>query len=174
MDELLAVTSQVGWVDWLLLTVAVMSIVLGAWRGFVLEALSLIGWVVAYVVAQLLSPRLIGQLTLPDLGGGADAKQALTFVLVFFVVLVVWSLLAKLASMVVKATPLSLIDRALGTVFGIVRAAVVLLAVATVVNLTPAAQSPAWQQSTGAAWLLTALEAIKPLLPGYISQGLPT
>lgn len=173
MDQLLPLLTNVGWVDWLLLTVAVLSIVLGVWRGFVLEVLSLIGWIVAYVVAQLLAPRLIGQLTLPELGGGADAKQALTFVLVFFVILVVWSLLAKLASMVVKATPLSLIDRVLGTVFGVVRASVVLLVVATVVTMTPAAQSPAWKQSLGAAWLAAALDAIKPLLPGYLSQNLP-
>jgi membrane protein required for colicin V production len=49
-----------------------------------------------------------------------------------------------------------------------------LLAVATVVMLSPAQRSTAWQQSRGAVWLATALQGLKPLLPDAIARQLPT
>ena len=62
-------------------------------------------------------------------------------------------LLARLVRLIVHATPLTLIDRTLGGVFGLVRALVLLLAVATVVSFTPAVRASSWQASHGAAWL---------------------
>jgi membrane protein required for colicin V production len=50
---------------------------------------------------------------------------------------------------------------------------VLLLAVATVVSLTPAARSPAWQHSQGAAWLVAVLHGLKPVLPESLVQHLP-
>jgi len=66
-----------------------------------------------------------------------------------------------------------LIDRALGGGFGLLRGAVLLLAVASVVSLTPASRSPAWQQSQGAAWLVAGLQTLKPVLPETFAQRLP-
>ena len=42
-----------GWVDWALLAVLALSIAVGLWRGLVFEVLSLVGWVGAYIAAQL-------------------------------------------------------------------------------------------------------------------------
>jgi hypothetical protein len=39
--------------------------------------------------------------------------------------------------------------------------------------MTPAARSPAWQASHGAAWLAAALQGLKPVLPDAIAQHLP-
>jgi membrane protein required for colicin V production len=87
--------------------------------------------------------------------------------------LVVWALLSRLLRMVIHATPLQLVDRVLGGGFGLLRGAVLLLAVATVVSLTPAARSPAWQHSQGAAWLGAMLQGLKPVLPESLAQHLP-
>jgi membrane protein required for colicin V production len=67
--------------------------------------------------------------------------------------------------LLIHATPLSLADRALGAGFGLARGALLLLAVATVVALTPLASSAPWQASAGARWLSVALQGLKPLLP---------
>ncbi|MDH4060206.1 MAG: CvpA family protein, partial [Aquincola sp.] len=58
-------------------------------------------------------------------------------------------------------------------VFGLARGGVLLLAVATVVALTPAVRSPAWQHSQGAAWLGALLAGLKPALPEAVSRHLP-
>ena len=51
----------------------------------------------------------------------------------------------------VRATPLSLIDRIGGGAFGVLRGVVLLLVLATVVRYTPASQSLLWTTSVGAA-----------------------
>jgi membrane protein required for colicin V production len=161
----------VGTVDWILLAVLVVSMVVGLWRGLVFEVLSLLGWVAAYVVAQWGSPMLAPHL--PVGTPGSALNQAGAFALAFIAALIVWGLLARLVRMLVSASPLSGIDRLLGAVFGTLRGAVLLLGVATVVAMTPAARSPAWQSSVGAAWLTATLHEMKPMLPSEIAQHLP-
>jgi membrane protein required for colicin V production len=78
-----------------------------------------------------------------------------------------------LLRLLIKATPLSFLDRVLGAVFGALRGAVLLLLVATVVALTPAAQSPSWQASTAAPVLLGAVKGVKTLLPPALARWLP-
>lgn len=152
-----------GWLDWTLLALLAVSVVVGLLRGFVFECLSLVGWVVAWFAAQWIAPELAPHLPVGAPGGALNLAAALT--LSFVVTLVVWSLLAKLIRMALHATPLSLPDRLLGGGFGVLRGGVLLLAVAAIVALTPAAQSALWRDSIGARWLGQTLQTLKPLLP---------
>jgi membrane protein required for colicin V production len=68
---------------------------------------------------------------------------------------------------------LSLIDRMLGSLFGLLRGGVLLLAVATVVLLSPLSKAPAWRTSQVAQVLGTALQTLKPLLPASVARLLP-
>ena len=150
-----------SWLDWALLAVLLLSVVVGLMRGFVFECLSLVGWIVAWFAAQWGSPMLAPHL--PGTAGSA-LNQGLAFALTFVAALIVWSLLARLIRMLIHATPLSLPDRLLGAGFGLLRGAVLLLVVATVVAFTPASQSQGWRASHGAHWLTVALATLKPLL----------
>ena len=160
-----------GWVDAVLLGVLVLSALVGLVRGLVFELFSLVGWLVAYFAAQWFAPVLAPHLPVGQAGSALNHGAA--FACAFIGALIVWGLVARLARMLVRATPLSLVDRLLGACFGLARGSVVLLAVATVVGLTPLARSVAWQQSKGGAWLQAGLQGIKPLLPPQVSQHLP-
>lgn len=160
-----------GWVDWTLLAVLGLSVVVGLWRGLVFELMSLVGWVVAYVAAQLYSAQVAPHLPIGLPGSALNLGAG--FALVFIGVLIGWTLLARLVRLLVHATPLTLVDRSLGAAFGLVRGAVLLLATATLVTLTPAAQSQPWQDSQGAALLRVALQGIKPVLPAEVARHLP-
>ena len=92
--------------------------------------------------------------------------------MIFVLSLVVWTLLSRLLRLIVHATPLQLIDRVLGGGFGALRGVVLLMAVATVVSLTPAARSPHWHASQGAGLLAGLLQVLKPMLPDAVSQHL--
>lgn len=164
--------ASLTWVDWTLLVVLGVSVLVGLVRGFVFEVMALAGWIVAWFAAHWAAPQLAPQLPIGAAGGAINIGSA--FVLSFLAVLIVWALLARLVRMLIHATPLSLADRALGAGFGLVRGAMLLLVLATVIMLTPAARSPEWQGSTGAAWLRVALEGLKPLLPEAMAQRLPT
>lgn len=162
---------SLGMIDWALLAVLALSVAVGLWRGLVFEVLSLLGWVVAYVAGQWLAPW-VGE-HLPVGAPGSAANHAAAFALAFVGVLVAWGLAARLVRLLISVTPLSLVDRMLGAVFGLLRGAVLLLAAATVVLMTPMARSPAWADSHGGAWLTAALQDLRPVLPEAIAQHLP-
>ncbi len=165
-----------SWVDMSMVAVLVLSVVIGLFRGLVFEVLSLAGWVVAYFVAQAYSGVVAAYL--PRLGHSAAA-----FVITFFVVLVIWSLLARTVRMFIQATPLSAIDRILGGAFGALRGVLLLLVVTTIVLVTPAHASPIWRQSHGAQILGEWVRGIRlqidfgdraPTLPSAPSPSAPS
>ncbi|HUG22767.1 CvpA family protein [Piscinibacter sp.] len=163
--------SDIGWVDLMFLGMLVLSVIVGLMRGLVFEVLSLLGWVAAYVAAQWLSPELAPHLPVGE--AGSALNHAAAFACTFIVALIVWGIAARVLRMVIHATPLSGVDRVLGATFGMARALVVMLAIATVVAMTSLAHSQAWQQSRGAVWLNEALQGIKPALPPQIAEHLP-
>jgi membrane protein required for colicin V production len=164
--------ASLNWVDWTLVATVLLSVVLGLARGLVFEVMSVVGWVVAWFGAQWFAPEVA--VHLPVGVPGSSINVAAAFALTFIAALVVWGLLAKLVRLLVHATPLSIIDRLMGGAFGILRGVLLLLAVAMVVALSPAAKSAAWQQSRGAMWLNSSLQGIKPVLPAAVVKLLPT
>ena len=160
-----------GWIDGLLLAVLALSAAVGLWRGLVFEVLSLVGWVAAYIAAQVFAPVVAPMLPVGTPGGALNLGAA--FAVVFVLALIVWALASRLVRLVIHATPLQVVDRVLGGGFGLLRGAVLLLAVATVVAMTPVSRAPAWQRSQGAAWLGAVLQGLKPVLPESLAQHLP-
>ena len=146
-----------------MLGVVAFSALVGIWRGFTFELLSLAGWFFAYVAARALQPWAASLLPIGE--PGSLLNHGAAFACVFIVALIVWGFVARGISALIKKTPLSPIDRLLGAAFGVLRAAIVLLAFATLIGYTPAGRSPAWRESAGAAMLEAALQALLPLLP---------
>jgi membrane protein required for colicin V production len=136
----------------------------------VFEVLSLLGWVAAFIAAQVMAPDVAAHV--PVGAPGSALNHGAAFVIVFVLALIAWMLTARLIRLIVHATPLTLIDRTLGGVFGLVRALVLLLAVATAVSFTPAVRAGAWQASHGAAWLGVLLSGLKPVLPPAVARHL--
>jgi membrane protein required for colicin V production len=163
---------QLGWVDLTMLGVLLLSLGLGLWRGFVLEALALVGWVVAYFAAQWLAPQWAPHLPLGE--PGSSVNHAASFAVAFLAVLIGWGLASRVLRLLVNATPLRGADRVLGAAFGLLRGVLLLMLVATGVALTPAAGSADWHRSQGAQWLEVALQGIKPLLPPELAQHFRT
>lgn len=156
--------------DGLLLLVLAASMLLGLWRGLVYEVLSLLSWVAAFVLAQMFA----GEVALRLPFGGSDLlKYPVAFALVFVLALFAGGLLAWLARKLVKASGLSPMDRVLGGVFGAVRAVVMCLAAAALVNMTSFKENEAWRQSKGAGVLTSVLKGLKPVLPEQFGRYLP-
>jgi membrane protein required for colicin V production len=163
--------ASLGAVDLTMLAVLLLSVGVGLWRGLWLEVAMLVGWLVAYFCAQWFAPEVAPHLPLGSPGSGLN--RAAAFALVFVGAVIVWALAARLVRLLIQATPLSVVDRLGGGAFGLLRGAVLLLAAATLVGFTPAAQSSVWQASTGARWAAEALGFIHPLLPPDLRQWLP-
>lgn len=156
---------EIGWIDVAMLALVVVSALIGAARGFTFEVLSLAGWFAAWFGGFWLGAVLAPYLPVGESGSGLN--RGVAFVVAFVVVLVLWGLAARAVASLVAATPLRPLDRLFGALFGMARALVVLLALATVFAYTPAGRLPAWQASIGAVWLNALLATWLPALaPG--------
>jgi membrane protein required for colicin V production len=163
--------SGVAWVDAVFGALVLVSVGVGLARGLVYELMGLAGWVVAYFGGAWLAPLAAPWIPVGVPGSALNHSAAL--LLCFLAVLIAWGLLARVLRWLVSATPASLADRVLGGVFGLLRAALLAMALATVVLLTPAAQSPLWQASVAVPWIVVAVKGVRPLLPPELSRWLP-
>jgi membrane protein required for colicin V production len=157
--------------DWAFGAIMVASLLLGAWRGLVYEVLSVLSWVAAFILAQMFAPEVAAWL---PMGHAPEvARYASAFVLVFIAVVFAGALLAWLTRKVVEAVGLRPVDRVLGAGFGILRGALLLMAVAIVVNMTPLNRDGWWTESAGASMSTAAVKQLKPVLPERFGQYLP-
>lgn len=115
-----------------MLIVLTLSIVVSLWRGFVREAVSLAGWVAAFIVANLFVDQLAGLLA--GLISNITGRYVVAYVVLFVATLMLAGLAGILAARLVRATGLSLLDRAMGTVFGFARGVILVLVVVFVMR----------------------------------------
>ena len=158
-------------VDWILLAVLGLSMLLGMWRGIVQEVLSLAGWVAAFYVSQMYAPQAAAWL--PMEGSSQMLRYAAGYVVVFIAVLVATALVSWTVKKLLSAVGLGLLDRSLGSLFGLMRGVVILLAVTVFVGMTPMREIEAWKQAQGAQWLQQFLHVLKPVLPADFGKYLP-
>lgn len=157
--------------DWIFVAVLLGSLLLGAWRGFVSEVMSVLNWLLAFVVAQWLGQD-VGQ-RLP-MGEMSDVLRfAAGFVLVFVLVALSGGLLVWMLTRLVASSGLKRVDRALGAGFGVVRGVIVLMAVTVVVEMTPMRSSGWWRDSTAVGISNAALKGLKPVLPDAVGKFFP-
>lgn len=159
--------------DWIFLAMLLASMLVGAWRGLVFEVLSALGWLAAFVVAQWAGADMAAWLPLGQVEQPA-VRYAAGFLAVFVLVVFACSLVAWLAKRLIQASGLRPADRTLGALFGMVRAGVLLLVMALVVQTTSLRDAQWWQDSGAAPWLLVALQEIRPSLPQGWEKYLPS
>lgn len=158
------------WLDYAVIGVFAVSLALGAWRGLVREVLSILGWVIAFLAANLLAGPL-GP-ALPEAIPTPELRVAVAYLGVFIGCLIVTSLLGLLLSTIVKAVGLGGVDRMLGAGFGAARGLLIVLAAALVAGLTSAPRQPFWRDSASGPLLAQAVLALKPLLPQTLAERL--
>lgn len=135
-----------NWADWTIVAVVVISGLMSLTRGFVKEALSLLVWVSAFVVAFYFSDRvsvlLVEEVASPSL------RYLAAFALLFVAVLLLGAVFNFVIVQLIKATGLSGTDRLLGMMFGVCRGVLIALSVLMFApKLIPLDQEVWWQQS---------------------------
>ena len=151
------------WADWVLIAALIVSIIIGAIRGFTREFLGLVSWIVAIAAAVLLAPSAVGWLDswikTPSL------RIAGSYALVFFGALVLGAIVTSIVSMLVRKSALSGFDRMVGGGFGLIRGVLVAVVAVWLVGLTPARQDPWWSQSMlipRLEWMAQGLSGLMP------------
>ncbi len=156
------------YVDYVVLGIVLLSILVGALRGFIKEVFSLAVWAAAFLIAFQYSGALALQLEshieLPS------ARTSLAFAGLFLVVLLIGGLITFLIGKLVEKTGLSGTDRLLGGLFGAIRGLILILVLMLVAGLTPVPQDPWWQQSRTIQSLIPLAEWSTQFLPDYILE----
>jgi membrane protein required for colicin V production len=158
------------WIDYAVLVVLIVSTAWGLWHGLIREVISLAGWVIAFLAANLLAGP-VGE-RLPEALGRTEIRVLVAFVVIFVVSLAMTTLAGVLLSRMMKAVGLAGLDRTLGGMFGLARGALVVLALALAAGLTALPRHPDWTASLSGPWLARWSVAVKPWLPPALSGRL--
>ena len=122
-----------SWIDYAIVAIAVASAAFGYWRGFVKEAIALMTWLLAILLAWqgawLIEGRLGEWTAAPELR--IWAARAIIFV----AVLIVGGLLAWLLRAVIRSSGLGSTDRSLGALFGLARGVLLVGLLAILVDI---------------------------------------
>lgn len=154
--------------DYLVLFVLVSSVVISTLRGLVKEILSLLGWIVAFVVANAYGAALAP--LLPELLPGETARLIMAFIVLFLGVRILMGLLSLAIGAVITATGLTLADRGLGGLFGLARGIVIVLAAVILCGMTSIPQQDFWKDALLSPMAETGARTVKPFLPAAVAQ----
>ncbi len=135
-----------NWADIAILTIIGISALISLFRGFVREALSLVGLVAAiWIAITFYNPAaelLVNYVSVPT------ARRVLAFVVLVVVSLLVTGIINHLIGKMIDKTGLSGTDRMLGIVFGAVRGIAIVGVIVMLLGLTQVPHDPWWREST--------------------------
>jgi membrane protein required for colicin V production len=154
------------WIDYAIIALIVISAVIGLFRGLVKEAFSLGIWVLAIWVGLNFSREFSGflesMISLPS------ARMTASFAVLFFLTLIIGSLISYLLSALIEKTGLTGSDRFAGMIFGLVRGVVVVALMIMLAGVTPLPQDPWWKEST----LIPPMQSVAEWLSQHVPSGM--
>lgn len=154
--------------DYVVLGIVGLSLVFGLWRGVVGELIALVAWGLGLFAALELGGK-VGQMVFSGINDGSMRLVA-GCVLVFVGVLVLMALIRLAVQHMVKALGLTMSDRLLGMVFGLVRGVLICMVLVGLGGMTAAPKQIWWQDATLAPPLETAVLAVKSWLPDDLAK----
>jgi len=136
---------DLNWVDCGILILMGISIVMGIFRGFVRETLSLVTWGMAVWVAIAYheSAAQLWLTRIPMLG----VRLLVAIVLLVLLVLIIGGVLGYLITRLIRFTGFGVTDRIVGILFGFVRGAVLVALAVMIVTPTPFSRDKLWKES---------------------------
>lgn len=156
------------WVDIALLAIVGISALVGLWRGFVVEVMSLAVWVAAFWLAFAFGDDVAalfdGTVESPS------ARLFLGYAMLFVGALIVGGLATWLMGKLVQSTGLSGTDRILGLGFGLLRGAALGCVLVLLMGFTPMPQDTWWRTSRVLPSFQLGAEWMRAWLPGAVAE----
>ena len=144
-----------NWVDLAAIGVVAISAMLAFMRGFVREVLGIVAWGGAGYVAVVFNDAVRPQFR--QWIASTEIADPVSYVVVFVVALIVFSLFTNLIAKGVRSVGLGGIDRSLGVLYGAARGAILLMAAYIIAGLLTAPDK--WPEPVQAARLLPSVYA---------------
>lgn len=136
---------MLNWADWSIIAIISLSSLFSLKRGFVKEALSLVTWIAAFIIARTFNPNL--QTLLVDMIDTVVLRAVVAFAILFIGTLIVGAIINNLIAVLVKMTGLSTTDRLLGVIFGVARGIIIVVVTIALLRVTPLVEDTWWKDS---------------------------
>lgn len=133
------------WVDYAIIVLVLTSAVIGLIRGFVKEAFALFTWIVAIGIGLHYGRDFA--VLLQNVISYPSARIATAFIILFFMTLILGSLISFILNHLIEKTGLTGTDRLMGMQFGVARGAVLVSVMVMLAGVTPLPEDPWWKQS---------------------------
>jgi membrane protein required for colicin V production len=132
-------------IDWLIITIIVISTLISFMRGFVKEALSLLTLVAAILIARLFGGQVAGLLV--EFISVPSLRLAAAYGGLYLAVMIIGGMINYLLYQVIKLAGLSTFNRILGMAFGFVRGGLVVVVAVAILGRMPVSDDEWWQSS---------------------------
>ncbi|MDH4234933.1 MAG: CvpA family protein [Gallionella sp.] len=152
--------------DFAVMAILLGSLLLGLWRGFIHEVLSLLGWPLAFILSNMFADGIARLMPVSQ----EMLRLTVVYVLVFITVLIVWSVLVRLLTRLLKAIGSGWADRLLGGLFGVLRGGLVVLVLVWLAGMTAIPEQLFWRDAQMSKTAEDVALLAKTWLPENIAQ----
>lgn len=158
-----------SWIDIVIILIVFASAIISSVRGFMREALSLAGWVMAFWISLSFSGSLaiLFDQTFDD----PILRMVVAFLLLFVASLIVATIVSYFGIQLVERTGMTRADRSIGVVFGVLRGILIVTALVMFSGLTPFPQTSSWGDSFFLYYFEGIAVWLKDLMPGDVARS---
>ena len=156
-EQFIDLVFELTWIDIVIVVIFLFSTIMAFFKGFVRSIISLITWIAAIVLAltqaeqvAMLLPESMDTLSLPlgDKDYGSSVRVSAAFLLIFIGVLILGGLVNFIFGQIMKAQNLKGMDRALGMLFGLIRASAIMVILIMLASaFTSLQETEGWKNS---------------------------
>lgn len=154
--------------DYTVFVIIGISIVVSMMRGAVREVLAIAGWIVAIYVAKTYGTQLVP--LLPADIPTETLKILAAYIIVFFGVLLVASLLIIALSGLIKKIGLNWFNRGIGAVFGFARGLLIVCVLVFLAGLTSLPKDARWTDAMFSSPLEALVKSMLPYVPQMVAK----
>jgi membrane protein required for colicin V production len=154
-----------NWVDWVLATIVLVSVLTAIWKGFVAELVALASAITGLLIAAFNYERLA-----PLFQGFTRSRGValgVSFLLLFAAVMLIGALISILARKLIKKVQLQWFDRFLGGIFGLARG-VLVDCIVLLVMMSFAIQQGAVEKSELAPYFIAGSRVVALAMPSNL------
>ncbi len=134
-----------NWIDFSIITLILLSTTISAFNGLVKELLSLLNWLLSFVIAIIFLDELAG--LLEGLIPFADLQLTIALLILFFSSFILFEWINYLILNSIGPIHLSMPDRVIGGLLGIARGFVIIILLTLLAGLTKLPTTNWWQES---------------------------
>lgn len=154
--------------DYIIVAVIGLSVIISFFRGLLREAISLVTWFLAFVIALKFSPAV--STLFHNTIHSDTARHVVAIFMLFIFVLILGMLCNKLAHSLVNASGMGGLDKLLGFVFGVLRGFLFVIIVLLMINASPYQNANWMQQSVLAPYFQRYVTLFRNMMPNEMDR----